>query len=88
MMAGVANAANPLAVHPPHMPARAKRMIFVFLEGGPSQADLFAPKEAITKRHGTAIDSPVEGDGMIRVGVAQFLPMAPVAPIRPRGQSG
>ncbi len=88
MMAGVANAANPLAVHPPHSAGRAKRMIFVFLEGGPSQGDLFAPKEEITKRHNTAIDSPVEGDGQIRVGVAQFLPMAPVAPIRPRGQSG
>ncbi|MEZ6061732.1 MAG: DUF1501 domain-containing protein [Planctomycetaceae bacterium] len=88
MMAGIARAANPLAVHPPHSAGRAKRVIFVFLEGGPSQADLFAPKEAITKRHGTAIESPVAGDGQIRVGVAQFLPMAPVAPIRPRGQSG
>ena len=27
-------------------------------------------------------------DGQLRVGVAKFLPMAPVAPVRPRGQSG
>ena len=35
-----------------------------------------------------AIDSPVGDDGQLRVGVAQFLPMAPIKPIRPRGQSG
>lgn len=71
-----------------HLPARAKRVIFVFLAGGPSQGDLFAPKEYITRKHGTAIDSPVGDDGQLRVGVAQFLPMAPIKPVRPRGQSG
>ncbi|MEZ6073529.1 MAG: DUF1501 domain-containing protein [Pirellulales bacterium] len=63
-------------------------MIFVFLAGGPSQADLFAPKSYITKKHGEAIDSPLADDGQVRVGVTQFLPMKPVAPVRPRGQSG
>ncbi|MDA7657830.1 DUF1501 domain-containing protein [Verrucomicrobia bacterium] len=72
----------------PHFSPKAKRMIFVFLAGGPSQGDLFAPKPYITKRHGQAIDSPVGDDGQLRVGVAQFLPMAPIKPIRPRGQSG
>ena len=72
----------------PHLPAKAKRMIFVFLAGGPSQADLFAPKKYIENRHGQAIESPVGDDGQLRVGVSQFLPMAPVKPIRPRGQSG
>lgn len=81
-------AAGPLAMRTVHFPARAKRMIFIFLAGGPSQADLFAPKEEITKKHGKAITSPVGDDGQIRVGVAKFLPMAPVAPVRPRGDSG
>ena len=67
-----------------HVVPRAKRAIFVFLAGGPSQADLFAPKDYITKHHGKAIASPVGDDGQLRVGVAQFLPMAPVAPVRPR----
>jgi hypothetical protein len=83
-----ADSASPLAARPSHFPARAKRVIFVFLAGGPSQGDLFAPKKYITERHGQAIDSPVGDDGQLRVGVAQFLPMAPVAPVRPRGQSG
>lgn len=93
LMANSAIAANPVAknaqsVRDPHFPARAKRMIFVFLAGGPSQGDLFAPKPYITGKHGQAIDSPVGDDGQLRVGVAQFLPMAPIAPVRPRGQAG
>jgi hypothetical protein len=80
--------AGPLSARSPHFAARARRMIFVFLSGGPSQGDLFAPKEFITRRHGQPIESPVGDDGQLRVGVAQFLPMAPVAAIRPRGDSG
>ena len=52
-----------------HVPAKAKRMIFIFLAGGPSQGDLFAPKEYISRKHGEAIDSPVEDDGQLRVGL-------------------
>jgi len=87
-LADMARAANPLAASAAHHAPRAKRMIFIFLAGGPSQGDLFAPKEYITAHHGEAIESPVGDDGQIRVGVAQFLPMAPVAPVQPRGESG
>ncbi len=79
---------NPLAVRAPHFSPRAKRVIFVFLAGGPSHGDLFAPKQYINKNHGKPIASPVGDDGQIRVGVPKFLPMAPVASVRPRGQSG
>lgn len=88
MMGGATQAANPLAIRAPHYGARANRMIFIFLAGGPSQADLFAPKEEINKQHGQAIKSPVGDDGQIRVGVKEFLPMAPVASVRPRGDAG
>ncbi len=86
-MLAMSSQASPLSARQPHLPARAKRMIFVCLHGGPSQADLFAPKDYITKRHGEAIDSPVDSR-QIRVGVKEFLPMAPLAPVRPRGASG
>ena len=36
--------ANPLAPKPPHFAPRAKRCIFIFMEGAPSQMDLFDPK--------------------------------------------
>jgi hypothetical protein len=45
-------AANPLAAKPPHFPARAKSVIFMFMVGGPSHIDLFDPKSELTKRHG------------------------------------
>ena len=37
-------AADPLAPKPPHFPARAKRVIFLFMHGGPSSIDTFDPK--------------------------------------------
>ena len=88
MMSDQARSASALAERMPHFPARAKRVIFLFIAGGPSQGDLFAPKEYITRHHGQEITSPVGDDGQIRVGVARFLPMAPVAPVRPRGEAG
>lgn len=45
---------NPLAERAGHVPARAKRIIFVFLGGGPSQVDLFQNKPALTRHHGEA----------------------------------
>jgi hypothetical protein len=45
-------AANPLAARPPHFPARADAVIFLFMVGGPSQVDLFDPKPELTRRHG------------------------------------
>src|SRR5205085_3502478 len=45
-------AADALALRPPHHPARAKRVIFLFMDGGPSQLDLFDPKPRLTRDHG------------------------------------
>jgi hypothetical protein len=44
--------ANPLAAKPPHFPAKAKSVIFMFMVGGPSPIDLFDPKPELQKRHG------------------------------------
>ncbi|MDF1845295.1 MAG: DUF1501 domain-containing protein [Rubripirellula sp.] len=35
----------------PHFPAKAKRCIFLMMEGGPSQIDTFDPKPELSKRH-------------------------------------
>jgi uncharacterized protein DUF1501 len=43
---------NPLAPKPPHFPARAKSVIFLYMVGGPSQIDLFDPKPALKKFEG------------------------------------
>jgi hypothetical protein len=37
---------------PPHHPPRARAVIHLFMNGGPSQMDLFDPKPELTRRHG------------------------------------
>jgi len=44
--------ARPYAVRPPHHAARAKRIIFLYMPGGPSHVDLFDPKPRLAKDHG------------------------------------
>ncbi|MEI6234066.1 MAG: DUF1501 domain-containing protein [Planctomycetota bacterium] len=43
---------NPLAPKAPHFPARAKRVIFLFMHGGPSQVDTFDPKPLLDRDDG------------------------------------
>lgn len=42
---------SPLAPQKPHHAPRAKRCIFLMMEGGPSHIDTFDPKPALAKRH-------------------------------------
>lgn len=44
-----------LAPRPPHFAPKAKRMIHIFANGGPSQVDLFDPKPLLKKYHGKPI---------------------------------
>ncbi len=61
-MIGLANllAADSASLNPkaPHYAATAKQVIFLFLNGAPSQVDTFDPKPALTKYHG----QPIPGD--------------------------
>ncbi|HMC65484.1 MAG TPA: DUF1501 domain-containing protein, partial [Gemmataceae bacterium] len=43
---------NPLALRPPHFPAKAKRVIFLFMHGGPSQVDTFDYKPLLERDDG------------------------------------
>src|SRR5262245_57850330 len=47
-----AQAANPLAPKKPHFAAKAKNCICIYLEGAPSQIDLFDPKPKLNQLHG------------------------------------
>src|SRR6058998_221525 len=61
--ARAAGAANPLAVKPPHFPPRAKRVIFLFMPGGPSQVDTFDPKPLLARDRDKAFPTPA-ADGV------------------------
>src|SRR5438093_918066 len=43
---------NPLAPKSPHFPAKAKRVIHLFMNGGPSHVDTFDPKPLLAKYAG------------------------------------
>jgi hypothetical protein len=43
---------NPLAPRAPHHPPRAKRIVFIFMKGGPSHVDTFDPKPLLTRDDG------------------------------------
>jgi len=80
-------ASNPLAARAPGTPAKAKRVIFLFMAGGPSQPDLFDPKDYIRRMHGQTISAPINTNEL-RVGTDKFLALATHGEVKPRGQSG
>ena len=43
---------NPLAPKQPQFPARAKRIVFLLMKGGPSHVDTFDPKPLLQRDHG------------------------------------
>ncbi|HEX4130246.1 MAG TPA: DUF1501 domain-containing protein [Pirellulales bacterium] len=59
-----------LAPKQPHFAPRAKRIIHIFANGGPSQVDTFDPKPALEKYHGKLLDEKLKGDK--RVGGVAF----------------
>ena len=51
-------AAHPFDVRAPHHPARAKRVIFLYMPGGPSHVDLFDPKPRLIVDNGKPLPFP------------------------------
>ena len=70
-----------------HFPAKAKRVIWLFMHGGPSHVDLFDPKPALIKYAGKPIPASM-GKFETRREVSKNPLMAPVKAFKPRGQSG
>src|SRR6266550_7494081 len=53
--AGAAASLNPMASRPPHFPAKAKSIIYLFMAGGPSQLELFDYKPKLQEMTGQVI---------------------------------
>lgn len=70
-----------------HFKPRAKRIIYLFMHGGPSHVDLFDPKPDLIKYAGQPVPESF-GEVMTRRDVARNPLMPPVKPFRPRGESG
>jgi hypothetical protein len=52
---GIELGANPLAARLPHFPGKAKRVIHLFMNGGPSHVDTFDPKPELEKWEGKSL---------------------------------
>jgi len=78
---------NPLAPKQSHFPAKAQRVIFLFMSGGPSHVDLFDPKPELVRLAGQPIPESF-GTFKTRRAVAKNALMPPCRPFRARGQSG
>lgn len=51
---------NPLAAKPTHFAAKAKRVIYLYMDGGPSQVDTFDPKPLLAKENGQPFKMKIE----------------------------
>src|SRR5262249_11035472 len=51
-----------LAPRPPHFAAKARSVIHLFMNGGPSQMDLFDPKPALDRHHGKPYFDKIAGE--------------------------
>ena len=58
-----AEGTNPLAPKPSQFPARAKRVIFLFMHGGPSHVDTFDPKPLLVRDAGKPLPTSMGGKG-------------------------
>ena len=81
---------NPLAPKAPHFPAKAQRVIFLFMTGGPSHVDTFDPKPELTRFDGQPLPESFKAEGLN----LQFMKatdgklMASPFGFKKRGQSG
>ncbi len=71
----------------PHFSPRVKRVIWLFMHGGPSHVDLFDPKPDLIRLAGKPLPESF-GAVMTRRKVAENPLLKPLMPFRPRGGSG
>lgn len=79
---------NPLAPKKPHFPGKAKNIIFMFMEGGPSQMDLFDPKPALQKISGQSLPESLTSQLRLAFIKKDAKVLASPRVFKPHGQSG
>ena len=72
---------EPAGARPPHFPAKARSVIFLFMDGGPSQVDTFDPKPRLDREHGQPIKVKTHPTQFNNVGNVLALPLE-VPPLR------
>jgi len=79
---------NPLAPKKPHFAPKAKNVIFMFMEGGPSQIDLFDPKPGLEQWSGKPLPPSMTKDLRLAFTKQNAAVLASPRKFQPYGQSG
>jgi hypothetical protein len=79
---------DPLAPRAPHFPGKAKNVIFLFMEGAPSQMDLFDPKPELQKYQGQSLPESMTKDLKLAFIKPTAAVLASPRKFTPYGQSG
>jgi hypothetical protein len=87
LLAEDAAAADPLAPKKPPRPAKAKRVIFLFMSGGPSHVDTFDHKPELTRLHGEKLPASF-GPVKTRRGVDKNRLLASKRTFKKHGKAG
>ena len=77
-----------LAARQPHFSPRAKHVIYLFLNGGPSQVDTFDPKPMLTKFDGKSVPADFGGDDKLKKEVSNARLLGSPFTFARYGQSG
>jgi hypothetical protein len=76
-------------VNPPHVPPRAKRVIYLYMAGGPSHLESFDHKPELARMHGQPMpESFTRGQPIAQLQGAQLRCFAPQHPFRRFGRAG
>src|SRR5205823_7329606 len=76
-------------INPLHFPARAKRVIYLYMAGGPSHLETFDPKPKLAALHGQPMpESFTKGQQIAQLQGAKLNCFAPQHPFRKCGRSG
>ena len=79
---------TPLAQRPPHLPGTARNVIFLFMQGGPSQLETFDPKPVMKKFDGKLLPKELQDYDLAQINTADATVMAPQFSFRKYGESG
>ena len=80
----VQRGANPMSPRSPHYAPRCRNVIFLYMDGGPSQMDTFDPKPLLTKEHGEPFKMKMEPTQFNNNGLTLGCPWQ----FKPGGKSG
>jgi hypothetical protein len=81
-------AGGALAPKPPHFPAKAQSVIFLFMQGGPSHIETFDPKPELARLDGAPLPDSFKDLDLAQINTSDGKLMGSAVPFKKHGASG